>query len=219
MGKYDKIGRFRQVSGDVNPLDYGATWGWQVPGTRRFHFVTLLNWEDAVGRDAEREGLPTYNIDCSEVDLESVSPEQVKDAMESCGCELDEPEPHWIPGTPATQHMRMRALALAEYGAKAPIFDESGDNWRKLFRAAAVRSREVAADAAELDRGACNKIGSTPREMMRGDIASGLARGMAGGDPAAGLMVRIYKNCDYQTLGGQLPADQVVALEGALEGK
>ena len=218
MGNFDRVGRFKMVSGDSDPLDYGALWGWQVPGTQRFHFVELFNWEDAVGaRDAE--GLPKYNIKLTEVDLESVSAEQVRQAVGSAGFELDEPEPHWIPGTPATQHMWARAAALSEYGAEAPILDESGNNWRKLFRAAALASLEVAGDATQLDQGACNQLGSTPREMMRGDFTSAVVRGVAGGDPAAKLMARIYKNCGYQTLGGQLPADQVAALEGALEEK
>ena len=218
MGNHDRVGRFQMVSGDVNPLDYGALWGWQVPGTQRFHFVEVFNWEDAVGT-REAADLPKYNIKLTEVDLESVSAEQIERAMSSAGVEFDEPEPHWIPGAPATQHMWARAAALSEYGAEAPILDESGNNWRKLFRAAAQASLEVAADAVRLDRGACNRIGSTPREMMRGDIASGLARGVAGGDPAATLVARVYRNCDYQTLGGQLPADQVAAIEGALKGE
>lgn len=218
MGKYDRVGRFRMVSGDINPLDYGALWGWQVPGTQRFHFVEVFNWEDAVGaRDAE--GLPRYNVKLTEVDLESVSTGQIERAMSSSGIELDTPEPHWIPGTPATQHMWARAAALSEYGAEAPILDESGDNWRKLFRAAAQASLDVAADATRLDRGACNRIGSTPREMMRGDIASGLARGVSGGDTATNIIARMYQSAGYQTLGGELPADQAATIESALREK
>ena len=200
MCNYDRVGRFRMVSGDVNPLDYGATWGWQVPGTRRFHFARLLNWEDTAGK-REAADLPTYNISLSEVDLESVSADQIRRATE--GVDLGD-EPHWIPGTPASSHMWGVACCLHDYGSSAPLLDESGNNWRTLFRAAAARSLEVAADARALDRGTCNQIGSTPREMMRGDIASALGRGLRGGNPTADIIARMYKAANYQTLGGDV---------------
>ena len=194
------VGRFKFWSGDGNFLDYGGLWGWQIPSTRRFHLIELTNWEDAVGAKEKAEGdLPTYNIQLSEVDLAEVSGAQIKNALESCCLDLED--------IPEDRRDAVTAEALYHYGYRAPLWDEGGNNWRALFRAAAQQSREVAGNASFLDEHVVNRMGASAREYMRGDMASALGRKLDEGDPAARVIAKMYQAADYQTLGGETADD------------
>lgn len=197
------MGRFKFWTGDRNFLDYGGTWVWQIPGTHRFHFIELTNWEDAVGaREKAGSGLPTYHIQLSEVDLSEVSAQQITNAKESCGAD-NEP-----------QNDARTAGWLNDYGAKADLFDEDGDNWRALFRAAAEESRIVADNSSVLDSRVVNRLGSTAREAMKGDMASALGRKLDEGDPAARVIAKMYQAADYNTLGAGKAEDIRAVVDG-----
>lgn len=192
---------FTPIAGDVDYLSYGGTWCRRVGG-QRFHFVRLGNWVDMVGeRDAKADGLPSYNIELAEVDLDQLRPGRIRDALESCG----DPD-----ATDAVE----RALACFEYGAKAPLLNENGGNWRRLFAAAARESRAVAADPAALDQRTVNRVGQTAREYLTGDMGGAVTRGLEASDPTVSLIVRMYKAANYQTLGGGPAEDVRAAVEG-----
>jgi hypothetical protein len=208
-------GGFRFLTGDVNFTDYGGKWYREIPGTNslRFHVIELLNWEEAIGRDAE--GGSTYNVDLSEVDLGALSEDTLRSAMDSYGAEM------WEPGIGA-DHAKRQLLMLVEcchgYGCKAPLSSEDGNNWRTLMRDAVRESRALDDPKAHARAMAkpVNKIGSTAHEMMRNDFTSAMVRGVESGDPAATLLAKIYRNCGYQTLGGSLAIEAIDAIEGAL---
>ncbi len=166
---------FRFLTGDVNYLDYGGKWIRRVSETR-YHVIELTNWEDAIFRDAE--GGPTYCVDLSEIDITSPV---LRDARRSMDVDSEDPNP----------------LALVEalhgYGAKAPLFQEDGNNFRTLFRAAVRESKALddpSAREAAMAR-PVNKIGSTAAEFAAGDINSAILRGLADGNPVANLMARV----------------------------
>ena len=73
-----------------------------------------------------------------------------------------------------------------------------------MWRECAQESRSIAGDPDALDRGSVNGIGQTPREYMTGDMSSALARGLESGDPACGLIAKMY---DGRTLGGYIGED------------
>lgn len=189
---------FKFLTGDVNYLDYGAKWYRVIPGTNdlRYHVIELINWEDAVGRDAE--GGPTYNMDLSEIDLGAISEETIRQAIDSCG---------WLDEDDLTE------LAIVEachgYGCKAPLWNEDGNNFRELMAEAKRQSREL--DDPEAHEVAMqrpvNRLGETASEFMRGDLWSALRRAKENPTPDQALVLRMYGACSH-TLGGEpIPPD------------
>jgi hypothetical protein len=222
MGSFDKIGAFRFLTGDVNPLDYGGKWYRRITDTR-YHVIALDNWINLVGERDAREVGARYNVTLREIDLTIVD---VASALRSCGYVMakngDVEQPH--DGTTIAKYgSETWPLVLIEcchgHGAAAPISDENGDNWRNLFRAAARESR-LLDDPAEHARAMArpvNRIGSTAAEYAAGDIRSAILRGEAAGDASALLIGKVYRNCGGRTLGGEI-VDLGPAPEGADRG-
>lgn len=162
---YPKLYGFEFAMGDLNYLDYGATWTRQISETC-FHFISLINWEDAVGEREAAEIGQTYNLSLAEVDLALISAEKITRALEFCG-QQSEQAPLW------------RAYACLEYGIKAPLEDENTNNYRRTFQRFTRRSRELQTQPS-LHQAAMakpvNRIGSTALEFMQGDMDSALNR-------------------------------------------
>jgi hypothetical protein len=167
MGKPrdNDFGSFKFLTGDVNWLDYGGKWIRKV-GARRYHVIELINWEDAVGSDAD--ALPTYHVDLSEIDLDEVDPTEalcssgwfleIRDGVAVVVNEHDRSE---------VGHGALTDTLLVEachgYGARAPIWEQSSNNAREAMRAARRRSRELdksEAHAEAMDR-PINLIGTS----------------------------------------------------------
>jgi len=169
------------IGSDVNWKDYGGRWARHVGGTR-YHVIRFDNLEDCMGSDA-----PTaYSCDLQEVDVTS---DQLTDALKCCGWdELDSDR------LTAPQMELAKAESLSSYGAYAPLWSDSGANAHKLIREAKRQSRLLSSDAeayeAAMDR-PVNRIGSTAREFQAGDIQSAVLRGVAAGDPAAEIMLKM----------------------------
>src|ERR1700759_3150326 len=72
---------FQFFRGDVNWLDYGGTWARRIDG-KRYHFIELINMDEACGRD--NEGQPRYTVELCEVDLAVVPPREMRSALQFC---------------------------------------------------------------------------------------------------------------------------------------
>lgn len=165
-------------TGDVDALGYGGKWIRDV-GSRAFQIVELINMDDACGDVSQGR----YSVDLSLVDLAAIGPEEIKGALDSCGFSTggaDEP---------------LQDVAIAEachsYGAKAPLDSWMGNNAHRMLRSARTAANSYKRDssslASALDR-PVNKIGSTAREFMTGDLDSAVHRALGG---AAGPEAKI----------------------------
>lgn len=174
-----KPGKWTYI-GDVNMLDYGGK-NSRCIGKRQYQFVELINMDDACGRD--NEGQPRYVVELRLVDLNAVGEKNIQAALRCCG--QDEGQ----------------ALAddiVAEfcdsYGTHAPLGSWSGNNARKLMRDA-YREANALLDSEALETkldSTVNRIGSTAREFMSGDLTSALQRGCESGNPDARLITKMY---------------------------
>lgn len=171
--------------GDVNWLDYGGRWIKKIDDTR-FHVIELINWEEAVGEREAAEIGARYNVSLSEVDLANAD---LDSATDSWGME----EGYWESIDPG-----MLGYVLADcvdgYGQKAPISNDNGNNAHKLIREAKAESRRLVADPDFYDsmmERPVNRLGSTAREYQRGDLDSGLIRGLFAGDRNCQIMAKI----------------------------
>lgn len=202
-------------TGDVNVLDYGMTLIRKV-APRRFHFVELTNMNEACGSD--NDGHPTYVVELSEVDLDAIGADTQRSAWRSCDgdCMV---RPSDVTSYDNSERDLIAAGCCYEYGAKAPLHSVSTNNAHKGIRECRAESYSLTRDsdayAARMER-PVNKLGSTAREYMTGDITSAIVRGAESGDPAARIIGRMYVATDGQTLGGRLPAGDIEAIKGAI---
>jgi hypothetical protein len=159
--------RFTFLTGDMNWKQYGGKFVSAKQNNGEFDYwlvMEVINWDDATGET--RDGL--YNVS-----LYSVSPSEAgKDNLEKAfRCSMPQSEDAKIRSNPLVQ-----VECLCDYGIKAQLWSENGNNLRKLMR----QCREQAAIASGLygfymDR-AENRIGSTGWELQRGDIDTALNR-------------------------------------------
>ncbi len=181
-------------NGDVNMLDYGGT-NSRCIGSRQFQFVELINMDDSCGRDNEDQ--PKYAVELRLVDLDAIPQDTLQSALRCCGQEhLDQPSDEIL------------ADCCNQYGCHAPLGSWSSNNARKLLRDAYKLANELC-DAAALDarlNRTVNRIGSTAREFMAGDIASTLQRGVESGSPGARIMAKMY-GVPQDTIDNTRPAD------------
>ncbi len=190
-------------SGDVNILDYGGKFARQS-GKRQFQFVELVNFLDATGEKIDGK---IYNVELALVDLDQISEKEIESAKRSCGWE----------SMPANDE------ALAEvvytYGLRANLFTANGNNARELIRAAKREANNfLQEDKLEeaLER-PVNRIGSTAREFMRGDLTSAMERGCESGRPEAVIMAKMY-GIPAETINDARPADFLPFLFGYMAG-
>lgn len=203
-----------QYTGDKNMLDYGGK-NYRQSGNRQFQFVELTNMDEACGRD--NKGRPKYHVSLRLVDLNEIKPGVQQRAWEYCGLEL--PTSGDSHETDTSLRDAMSAEACDSYGAHANLGQWSGNNARKLLRQAYREANALLqSDALEsaLDK-PVNKIGSTAREMMKGDIFSAMKRGVESGDPSARLMAKIY-GVPQQIINDERPADFLPYLFGYMAG-
>jgi hypothetical protein len=174
---------FRFMTGDVNYLDYGAKWVRLVSGTREYHIIELINWEDSVGEREAKEIGHTYNMSLSIVDLDKLTPENKASALSYIGAENNpDVTDEWL------------ADGCHSYGLRAPIRYVDTSNCHKTFRSLAAYSRELSSNQyvkSGAMRRKVNRIGSTADEFMRGDLNSALVRGIIRDDPTALLLAKI----------------------------
>lgn len=163
-------------------------------GGRKF---IAIRWDDIHAATGEDHG-PRHVFEVVMVDLDAIGEENIASALRSCGPGEDEELPDI--GV---------AEACISYGCHAPLASHEGGNRRALFRAARQDAETFIEDedALEdrLDGAPVNAMGSTPREFMRGDFDSALARGLAKGDRSAGIVAQM-----------QAPIPRGVALQASV---
>ena len=160
-------------------LDYGGR-NWRCVGNRQFQFIELINMDSACGRD--NEGHPKYHVELRFVDLNAISADNLQSALNSCGWQE-------MPDTDEA-----KADCLDSYGCHAPLGQWSGNNARKLMRESYREANSLldqSALSSAMDK-TVNKIGSTAREFMQGDIFSAMQRGCEAGNPDSRITAKMY---------------------------
>lgn len=190
-----------QYTGDVNMLDYGGK-NWRCIGSRQFQFVELINMDEACGRD--NKGEPKYAVELRFVDLNAVGEKNIQAA---CSCY----------GADNPQELADDILAefCDSYGTHAPLGSWRGNNARKLMRQA-YHEANALLDSAALEsklESTVNKIGSTAREFMSGDIFSAVQRGVESGRTDARIMAKMY-GAPQEAIDNTRPADWLPYLFG-----
>lgn len=193
------FGSFKFLTGDVNYVDYGGKWYRKI-GTGRYHVLTLDTWEELDSSAVELYG--KYNVTLSEVDLAKLAtpralegnPPRFRLVGEQCFTPLDGSLRsygwEYRQGEGITDQYgvvcgfelnargeRSIELVMLEAchgcGAKAPLWEESGNNYLRLIREARRYSRKLTQDAA-LHRDALdspvNQIGTSAENYMLGKI-------------------------------------------------
>jgi hypothetical protein len=169
---------FKWLTGDIDYATYGGKW-YRVPNPNlphRAHIMELLNWNEY-----EWNPVIMYSVTLSEVDLNEIPIENIKAAKECYGIDVDE-----------VISFEFLLETLHGFGGSAPIYEESGNNYRNLLRAARNESRRL--EDPEVHRAAMNKvvnkIGSTAYEYMRGDLFSAMERNKT--EPHVKIIRKIY---------------------------
>jgi hypothetical protein len=207
------IGKW-QFQGDINFLEYGGLWYRQI-GPRSFQFVEIINIPYSCGLDLNDEEdqadkQPTYVVELSMVNLNNLSEETIKSALDSCG-----------PSGDVQITDEIRAFSCKQYGSCAPLGSWSGNGSKKLLREAKGEALRLARSASALRtkmRAPVNKIGQTALEFMTGDLAPALQRGCESGDPGARLMAKMH-GVDQWAIDDARPADWLPFVCGYLEAK
>jgi hypothetical protein len=181
--------RFKFLIGDVNWSDHGGKFYRRVekgatPAGGRFHIMEIMRWPEN-----EEHLTGRYNVSLAEVDLDAATEAQLRGALNSVGIDdLAEVE-----SDPRIQAL-IKLDALHSYGEKAPLWDQSGNNYNKLMAEARAESAALDDPAAHEDRmfRPVNAIGSTAREFMQGDIRTALDR--------IGGMTKTLSGCETKRL-------------------
>jgi len=196
--------RFEWLSGDTCWEDYGGTWYRKIDESR-FQVVSIFNWEDAVGeREAEEVG-ETHHLSLNELDL-SLPDDCTKSALDYCGYYKDEDGAIVSScGDIIAEADDKKTIALVmceamnSAGVRAELASWNGSDLHELFKNAADESQALAGDEEYFEsrmNSPGNRLRSTHREMMEGDIHSGMMRGVAKGDPKAQLFAKIMHGPD-----------------------
>lgn len=182
---------FEWLTGDMCWEDHGGKWFRRV-SEDRFHVVTIFNWVETVGeREAPED---TYYVGLDEVDT-SLDPTS---ALECCGFEMHEDGSiddgsGYIIAEAGDEDDRLRIICecMSSYGNTAHLEQWNGDDLKELFTSA-IEESNLMADSEEAYEARMespgNALGSTRREMQRGDFQSAMLRGVARGDQTAKIM-------------------------------
>lgn len=206
-----KMADWTEVCADVSWQSYGGKWAHRDPrNSLRFFFLCFTDMAEACGRDHDHDPAERYICEVDLVDLSVTPPEQIASAVSCSGPSADELEAI----TDINQRCLVLATALHDYGVKAPLCTEAGRCYPERVRARARRMADVYMSEPELLEIAMertvNKIGSTARDFLCGDIDAGLRR--AAEEIIAGkreptveerVLFRIQSVCKGQTIGGK----------------
>lgn len=192
---------------DMNWEQYGGKWAYPDPAdTLAWYVLDFVNMWDATGDDSG----PQYVCEVNYVDLKVVPDREMASALRSCG-----PSQEDLEGMSKKDQMFAIMVALHDYGIKAPLHTVEGSRADSVRAEARRYAEDCMSDPAlmesSLDR-TVNKIGSSARDFMYGDIDAGLRR--AAEDIAAGrraptteerILMKMYAASGGQTLGGKTP--------------
>lgn len=160
--------KFSFLTGDCNWLDYGGKWVSKKLNNGDFDYwlvIELINMDDACGRD--NEGQAKYNVCLSAVSPAEAGDEKMHSAFECIGME----ENHELQKNPLAQ-----VEALHSYGISAPLWQDNGNNARKLLREARKQAFMSSTLFGFYMDAPKNRIGSTGWDCIKGDITAGMRR-------------------------------------------
>lgn len=172
-----------------------------------YQVIEWTDMDDACGRD--NEGHPKYVVELSLIDLNEIGEGNIKSALDSHGWTLED-----------ISNDLMLVEAVHSYGCRAPLEDVSSNNLSKSMREIRRLANELLdEDALEeaMDR-TVNKIGSTAREFMKGDIYSAMERGVLSGNQDAVLCARMY-GVPQEELDNARPEDWLPYVFGYNDGR
>lgn len=182
---------WHDIGSDVSWDEYGGKWAKFGHG-RAYYVIDFTNMIEACGSDAE--GGPKYVAEVRMVDLADLPHETILSALKCCGlrfgmngpaCTIESDSGDIVAQQetithPGTLWDLVIVEACSSYGAYAPLDSVSGDSHPVNVRGKARRIAErIMRDAAERERlmaRPVNRLGSTAREYMRGDLDAPLAR-------------------------------------------
>lgn len=161
---------FKFLTGDVDMLTYGGKLISQRMCNGEFYFwlvAEIIPWEE---HGCKEEIGATYGVEVKVVSPSEAGEKGWKEAVDSCGwteedlakMPLDDPA--------------FRVQILSDYGIGAIVWQENGNNikklWRKMHKDLAMMGITFGFD---MDRNQ-NKIGSSGWDMLKGDVLAGLYR-------------------------------------------
>jgi hypothetical protein len=165
-------------SGDVNMLDYGGSYYRNVGG-RKFQRIGFDNLEDT---DIEGD---KYYVTLDYINLDEVSEKELNSAIDSYGCDGEIVNDSYL------------AMCMFGWSGGCNLNSWRGSNGLKII-AEAKRCANIYLDnndklESSLNR-VVNAIGSTSREMGRGDIRSALNRCKIHEELASGKIITMKQS-------------------------
>jgi hypothetical protein len=178
--------RFKWLTGDLDWQEYGGKWisqRFRKEGRDYWFVRELINLEEA--------GIPgdTYCCALHLVCPSSPDEDEIESARDSCGIEQED----WD-----AFEDEARVEVLSSYGLGAQVWTDNGNNYRKLFQACSGAATDVVQSwRATMDR-PLNRIGSTTRDFLKGDVTAGMWKGED--TPDKKLMRKMQLGCDMPML-------------------
>ena len=175
-------------------------------GDRQYQVIEVLDLYEWMGeRDTDESG-DRWSGDLSFIDINEVPEKKMESAKRSCG--WDNMDMH---------HDESIVEMLHSYGCKAPIGDCRDTTERKCKHSMRHEAMEALTDLEDRLEKTVNKIGSTAREFMQGNIMGGLRRSVEAGQPEARLMAKMY-GVDEYAIDDVRPDDWMPYWIGYLDG-
>jgi len=150
---------------------------------RVYQVIEVTDMVEACGRDWDGK---KFNASLDVVDLNTIPAEEVLSALRSCGYDNEE--------TMKEMNAEWLVECLHGYGCKAPL-EQFDSNGREVAKRMARKAAHELLDAGKLEEKMdqpVNKLGSTAREFIEGNIFAGIQRGVEAGKPESRLMAKMY---------------------------
>jgi hypothetical protein len=160
--------KFKFLTGDINWQKYGGKFISKKLNNGDFDYwliLDIINMWDATGE----ENQPQYNVGIQAIAPSQLPEKEKNAAFACCGIDLEEVKPEY--------QQEVLIEAISEYMGGALIWQESGNNLKKLLKEAHKQAATMGdfLFGFAMDR-TQNKIGSTGWDLLRGDILAGLNR-------------------------------------------
>jgi hypothetical protein len=186
-----------------------TTWSfYRCVAPQRFHVIEVTDMDDTCGRD--NDGRPTFVVELNAVDLAEITLETVDSALRSCGWSRREFSPKQplyctivndYSGDVVANGKNVELCiveCLHSYGSKARLESWEGNGWKVLVKKARAESRSLDDEATYEERMSrpVNRLGSSAREYMQGDLRSAMYRGVQNGDQTAKIIAKMHGATD-----------------------
>jgi len=162
--------KFTFFTGDYNWQTYGGKFISKKLNNGDFDYwlvMSVINMHDATGDENQEK----YNVNVCVIAPSELSEKELDSALSCCG--FEESKDELIEKYGAT----ILVEAISDYMGGAVIFDESGNNLKKLMKDARKESDLMGSFlfGFAMDKYQ-NRIGSTGWDLLKGDILAGLNR-------------------------------------------